>query len=183
MSILEDTILILRFKQGSPEALCGIYLKYRRYLLKIAIALLHDMSDAEDAVQDVFLGLVKSAQTLRPSGSLKAYLRTCLVNRIRNKRRDDQVRSAVDLGQAGTLASVQQSSQQWVILAEEAVRISNALARIPFEQREVIVLHLYGEMTFRQIARLQDVSMKTIQSRYRYGLDKLRPLFESEVEK
>jgi DNA-directed RNA polymerase specialized sigma24 family protein len=57
------------------------------------------------------------------------------------------------------------------------------LIKVPFEQREVIVLHLYGEMKFREIATLQAVSLKTIQSRYRYGLDKLRSILNSEVEK
>ncbi|MHC4426384.1 MAG: sigma factor-like helix-turn-helix DNA-binding protein [Planctomycetota bacterium] len=71
----------------------------------------------------------------------------------------------------------------WIICQEESRRISKALVQIPFEQREVVVLHLLGDMKFRQIAELKTVSIKTIQSRYRYGLDKLRSLLNSEVEK
>ena len=51
----------------------------------------------------------------------------------------------------------------------EALRLE-----LPYEQRETIVLRLHGDLRFRQIAKLRNVSIKTIQSRYRYGLDKLR---------
>jgi len=62
-------------------------------------------------------------------------------------------------------------------------RWSDILARLPFEQREVVVLHLRAGMKFRQIAKLQDISVNTIKGRYRYGLSKLRSILNGEVEK
>ena len=181
--MLEDKLLILRFKHGSSEALRRIYEKYRLYLLKLAVALLHDVNGAEDVVHDVFVRFAQSADQLRINGSLKAYLRTCVVNGARNKSRSDQVRSYVELSEVDPIASEQNGSDQWAILKEESMRISNALVQIPFEQREVVVLHLHGDMKFREIAKMQAVSTKTIQSRYRYGLDKLRSILNGEVEK
>lgn len=175
--------MILRFKYGSSEALRRIYEKYRLCLLKLAVALLHDVSIAEDVVHDVFIRFAQSAETLKINGSLKAYLRTCVLNGVRNRIRGDQVRSYVELSEAGPIASKQNGADQWAILKEESIRISEALAQIPFEQREVVVLHLHGTLKFREIAKVQSVSVKTIQSRYRYGLDKLRSILNSEVEK
>jgi RNA polymerase sigma factor (sigma-70 family) len=175
--------LILRFKYGSSEALRRIYEKHRLYLLKLAVALLHDVSIAEDVVHDVFIRFAQSAETLKINGSLKAYLRTCVVNGVRNRIRGDQVRSYVELSEAGPIASKQNGADQWAILKEESIKISEALVQIPFEQREVVVLHIHGSMKFREIAKVQSVSVKTIQSRYRYGLDKLRSILNSEVEK
>ena len=172
----------MRFKCGSAEALGRIYEKYRLYLLKLAVALLNDVSLAEDVVHDVFISFVQSADKFKINGSLKAYLRTCVVNRIRNKARSSQIRNYVELSEAGPIASCQNGSDQWAILKEESMKISNALIQIPFEQREVVVLHLHGDMKFREIAGLQAVSTKTIQSRYRYGLDKLRSILNSEIE-
>lgn len=174
--MLEDKVLIIRLKRGSCEALRRIYDKYRRYLLKIASALLHDTTIAEDIVHDVFMQLAQSAGHIGINGSLKAYLRTCVINRLRSRFRSDNVRSYVQLSEAETIAAEQHSSEQWAILAEESKRISKALSQVPFEQREVIVLHLHGDMKFREIANLQNASLKTVQSRYRYGLDKLRSL-------
>ena len=149
----------------------------------MAVALLHDVSAAEDVVHDVFIRFARSAETLKIKGSLKAYLRTCVVNGVRNKVRGEQVRSYVELSEAGAIASEQDGVEQWGILKEESMRISRALAQIPYEQREAVVLHLHGDMKFREIAGLQAVSTKTIQSRYRYGLDKLRSILNSEIEK
>ena len=56
------------------------------------------------------------------------------------------------------------------------------MARLPYEQREVIILHLMSDMRFRAIAETQSISISTVQSRYRYGLDKLRTLLNSEVK-
>ncbi len=181
--MLDDKLLILRFKHGSSEALHRIYEKHRLYLLKLAVALLHNVNLAEDVVHDVFIRFAQSAETLKINGSLKAYLRTCVINGVRNKLRADQVRSYVELSEAGPIASEQNGSDQWAILKEESMRISKALVQVPFEQREVVVLHLHGGMKFREIARLQDVSIKTIQSRYQYGLEKLRLILNNEVEK
>ena len=175
--------MILRLKYGSSEALRRIYEKYRLYLLKLSVALLHDVSIAEDVVHDVFIRFAQSAETLKINGSLKAYLRTCVVNGVRNRIRGDQVRSYVELSEAGPIASKQNGADQWAILKEESIKISEALVQIPFEQREVVVLHIHGSMKFREIAKVQSVSVKTIQSRYRYGLDKLRSILNSEVEK
>ncbi len=65
---------------------------------------------------------------------------------------------------------------------EELRRLADALATLPYEQREVVVLHLKGDLTFRAIAAVQGTSINTIQSRYRYGIDKLRSLLNGEVE-
>ncbi len=181
--MLEDKLLILRFKRGSTDALRRIYEKYRLYLLKIAAALLHDVSIAEDVVHDVFIRFAQSADKIQVNGSLKGYLRTCVVNSARNKVRDGQVRSYVELSEAGPIASEQNGSEQWAIIREESMIISKALAAISYEQREVIVLHLHGEMKFREIAKSQGVPIKTIQSRYRYGLEKLRTILNGEIEK
>ncbi|MHC4331906.1 MAG: sigma factor-like helix-turn-helix DNA-binding protein [Planctomycetota bacterium] len=69
------------------------------------------------------------------------------------------------------------------ICSEELIKLSYALAELPYEQREVIVLRLHGDLRFRQIAKMQRVSTKTVQSRYRYGLDKLRSTLNGEVRK
>ena len=181
--MLEDKLLLLRFKRGSRGALRRIYEKYRVYLLRLATALLRDTGAAEDVVHDVFLRFAQSEDEVKLQGNLKSYLRTCVVNSARNKIKSERRRGTVGLDEIGEVVTALNSADHWFMVKEESIRISNALTQIPFEQREVVVLHLQGEMKFREIAKLQDVSIKTIQSRYRYGLDKLRSILNSEVEK
>ena len=65
---------------------------------------------------------------------------------------------------------------------EELRQLSDALSQSPYEQREAVVLHLKGGMTFGAIARAQGLSINTVQSRYRYGIEKLRSMLNGEVE-
>jgi len=60
--------------------------------------------------------------------------------------------------------------------------ISVALEQLPYEQREVVVLRTRGRMTFRAIAELRQVSVRTVHSRYRYGLDKLKTVLNGQVK-
>ena len=68
-----------------------------------------------------------------------------------------------------------------MICSDKFECVTRALAQLPFEQHEVVTMHLYGQMPFREVAGWQKVSIKTVQSRYRYGLGKLRELLNSEV--
>jgi RNA polymerase sigma-70 factor (ECF subfamily) len=181
--MLEDTLLIWKFKGGSREALCRIYQKYRKDLLRLATILLNDANDAEDIVHDVFLSFAQSAQKLRLSGSLRNYLLTCVANRARNRNRACQHRRTVGLDDAEQVVSDAKRPDEWIVCSEELRRWSDLLARLPFEQREVVVLHLRAGMKFRQIAKLQGISVNTVKGRYRYGLDKLRSILNGEVEK
>ena len=179
---MEDKLLIWKFKHGSSEALCRIYEKYEDNMLTSAISLLNDISSAEDVVHDVFVSFSQSADKLRLDGSLKGYLTTCVVNLTRDRIRARQ-RHNLALDKVNPVKSDVELPSDSIIGDEELQRLSCAMAQLPCEQREVIVLHLRGGMTFRAIAKSQGVSINTIRSRYRYGLDKLRSLLGSEVDK
>lgn len=181
--MLEDKLLVWKFKRGSRDALRRIYEKYRDDLLRLAAALLGESSLAEDIVHDVFTCFVRSARQFQLTGSLKGYLATCVANRARNLNRARQRQQTAALDEARAIASDWKRPDQWIICSEELKKLSSALAQLPYDQREVITLHLQSGMKLREIAKVQDVSIKTVQSRYRYGLDKLRSLLDSEVEK
>jgi len=68
--MIEDRLLLWRFKNGNEDALCRIYEKYRTRLLKLANALSNDKDMAEDVVQDVFVSFAQSAKRLRIGGNL-----------------------------------------------------------------------------------------------------------------
>jgi RNA polymerase sigma-70 factor (ECF subfamily) len=177
---MEDKLLIWKLKKGSNEALCRIYEKYEEHLLASAISLLYDVGSAEDVVHDVIVSLAQSADKLKLNGNLKGYLTRCVVNLARDKIRAAQ-RHQIGLGKKYPAGSELQQPSHAVIQNEELDRLSQAMGSLPYEQRETIVLHLRGEMTFKAIAKSQGVSINTVCSRYRYGLDKLRSLLNGEV--
>lgn len=180
--MVEDKLLIWRFKRGSSEALQRIYEKYVVYLVTLAAALLNDVSTAEDIVHDVFVSFAQSAEQVRLEGSLKAYLTICVVNRVRDTVRTRR-RQPSALDEAHSICSPARGPELSAVCSEELQQLSRAMAQLPYEQKEVVMLHVHGGMMFRQIAKSQNVSINTIQSRYRYALDKLRSLLNSEMPK
>ncbi len=180
--MLEDTLLKLRFNRGDRGALRRIYEKYKDDLLRLAVALVNDISLAEDVVNDAFVNFTQSVGELRLRGNLKSFLTTCVVNRVRSVYRRDQRKKTVGIEQAGEVKSSLEGPIQSAIFNEECQRLQNAMAELGYEQREIVILRCYNGMRFRHIAALQDISVNTAKSRYRYGLDKLRRLLNSEVQ-
>jgi RNA polymerase sigma-70 factor (ECF subfamily) len=180
--MLEDKMLVWRFNRGSKESLRRIYEKYKEDLLGLAISLLRDRAAAEDVVHDVIVSFAQNVRTFRLSGSLRGYLSTCVANNARDRNRLRSGRNS-RLEATKEINDDSNGPVQNAIQQEESRRLEELLAKLPYEQREVIVLHLHYRMRFRQIARSTGVSTNTVQSRYRYGLDKLRLLLDGEVEK
>ncbi|MHC4207750.1 MAG: RNA polymerase sigma factor [Planctomycetota bacterium] len=181
--MLEDKLLVWKFRHGSKDAFCRIYEKYRDDLLRLSISLLNEANIAEDVVHDVFASFIQNGQQFQLTGSLKSYLATCVANRARNVNRASQRQHNPSLDKAAPVASDSNRPEKWIIIGDEFRQLSNALAQLPYGQRETVLLRAQSGMKFRQIAKSQSVPIKTAQSRYRIGLDKLRSLLNSEATK
>lgn len=179
---MEDRLLIWKLNRGSVDALCRIYEKYRDDLVRIAAGLLNSVGCAEDVVQEVFLTLVRSAGKYEIRTSLKGYLTSCVVNKARNLGRTKSSQRPVRLDDVEPSVSKLRAPDQGMMCDEAYQRLYQAMAQLPYEQKEAVILHIQGRFKFREIAELQDTSIKTSLSRYRYGLNKLRTMLNDEVE-
>ena len=181
--MLEDKLLIWKLNRGDIEVLGRIYEKYKDDLVTLAGALLHNAAAAEDVVHEVFVSFIKGAEKFRLTGSLRGFLFTCVANASRNRYRAAQRQRTVGLQQAGSAASDSDRPDSYAMFGEELAKLNWALASLPYEQREVLLMRLKAAMKFKAIAKSQGVSMSTVQGRYRYGLNKLRSLLNSETDK
>jgi len=179
--MLEEKLAVWRFRQGRVEGLRWIYDRYKADLLGLAVMLTGDVDRSEDAVQDVFLRLARSYDTIRIRGNLRNYLITCLMNRIRTLRRDAGRSVERQFDATPTHVSEVHQPEHWASLNEQMHQIGQALGQLPREQREVVTLRFHAGLGFRQIARIQNASINTVQGRFRYGMEKLRSLLNGEV--
>lgn len=177
----EDKHLLKLLRQGDSSALHWLYEKYRTDLFTVALSLIHDVHTAEDCLQDVFARLAEGAADMEIRRNLKGYLISSVANRARDRLKN----KAKPLGKIESIGCSASATDPVKVLIdrEESARLFNMLMRLPYDQREVFVLHVQGEMKFREIAELQDVSIKTVQSRYRYGIEKLQALLEKDNTK
>ncbi|OHB65504.1 MAG: hypothetical protein A2Y76_04770 [Planctomycetes bacterium RBG_13_60_9] len=179
--MLEDRIIVWRFNHGRPEVLHHVYEKYKTDLLTLAMALLGDLAAAEDVVQDVFLSLLRLSGRLKFTGSLKGYLTTCVLNGARNIIRAHHRHPMGELDEANPIPAQDMRPDDVAVVEEQLDQLKWALGQLPREQREVLVLRVYGQMTFKEIARQQGVPTNTALGRYRYAIDRLRSMLDGEV--
>jgi RNA polymerase sigma-70 factor (ECF subfamily) len=146
----------------------SLYAKHGPALLAYAASLLASRAKAEDVLHQVFFNLMKS-RTPMPDNS-RAYLFQAVRNAIRNVHRSMDREVGLDERDAWFL------SHSGAI--EDSLALQTALRQIPAEQREAIVMHVWGDLTFGEIAHVLGISANTAATRYRYGLSKLRGLLE-----
>jgi RNA polymerase sigma-70 factor (ECF subfamily) len=143
----------------------GLYRQYGGPLLLFAISICGERSRAQDAVHQVFLKLMET-DSLKDALDPKAYLFASVRNVVLNDHKHRQRNVTID------------SEQLWFIppdrdhAAEQNLR--RALQSLPDDQRQVVVLHIWGDLTFAQAAEVLNISANTAASRYRYALTKLR---------
>lgn len=180
--MLEDKLLVWRFNRGDREVLHRIYEKYKNDLLKVAAALLEDRSAVEDVLHDVFVSFAQTAGNFRLNGSLKGYLAICIANRARNINRAVHRQSAFPLDNASPIVSNTTSPEHSIVSDELTMILDRAMRELPYEQQEVIVLHIQSNLKFKQIALNYDLSVSTVQSRYRNGMAKLRSILNGTLK-
>jgi RNA polymerase sigma-70 factor (ECF subfamily) len=179
---MEDWLLVIKCKRGSKEALRRIYEKHKDDLLILAIALVNNPAAAEDVVHDVFTGFVRDIGKFRLTGSLKGYLRICVANRARNINKAKRYES-IETNSVEQEESDFNEPVNTLVCNEQLQQLNNAMAQLPYDQREVIMLHFHRSLTFQAIAQEQGISVNTVKSRYKYGIDKLRTILDGELIK
>jgi RNA polymerase sigma-70 factor, ECF subfamily len=142
-----------------------LYHQYGAALLLFASAMAGDRGRAQDALHQVFLKLIENGG-LSGAADKKAYLFACVRNAVLNDSTLQKRYTELEI------ASLWFSPPDRDFAGERNLR--NALKLLPEDQREVIVLHIWGELTFSQIGELLGISSNTAASRYRYALAKLR---------
>jgi len=151
--------------------------RYARELYAVVLASLRSKHDADDLLQTIFVKIVRKRRQLAKARCLDAYVHQIARNEIASFLRQRRRRP-------GNLSEV----EPWLTAVDEtgatkelAEEVQEALNRLPGTQREVLILKVYGDKTFREIAGILELSLNTVASRYRYGLDKLRELLKDSV--
>lgn len=166
-----DDTISRRLRAGQVEAFAAIYDRFGERLYRTALRLLARPEDAEDAVQEVFVSLVRSRERLKDIEDLTAYLFASLrraaariaVRRARLPAETKDLEQAVDA-----------RTEPFGASGVDEDKLERAIGALPRQQREVLALKVEGELTFSEIGRTLAVSVNTAASRYRYALEKLR---------
>jgi RNA polymerase sigma-70 factor, ECF subfamily len=161
---------------GKPDGVAACLRQFSGPIWNLARRYLHNDSDAEDATQDIFVDLWKSASRFDPNlGSAMTFVMTLARRRLidRNRKRG-RTPNAQSLSEAQEL--VGPADQDQLELGDEVERVSGAMQELRPHQREVLELSLVHGRSHQQIADSTGLALGTVKSHARRGLMRVREL-------
>ena len=175
-----DADLIVKIGEGDRVAFEELYRRFARPVLGLAVRLLGDHGRAEDAAQDTFAAVWRSAKSFSPergSGSawLFAVARHATIDRAR--QRVDPVVAEVNDTASAEAGPAEAAEQAWLAWGVHA-----ALERLPERERLVLELAYYSELSQSEVASYLDIPLGTVKTRTRAGLARLATLLEEVRE-
>ena len=176
--LASDDDLLVRIADRDREAFEQLYHRYVRPVFGLALRRLRDRQRAEDAVQETFAAIWRSAGSYQPERGraapwLYAVARNAIVDRMRVR--------AEPPGEAPELASAEPGPADRAESAYVAWRVHRALEELPDKEREVLELAYWSEMSQSEVAEYLHIPLGTVKTRTRSALSRLAGLLEGEL--
>jgi RNA polymerase sigma factor (sigma-70 family) len=179
---LSDEALVALVSRSDDTALAELYDRVGGAAYGLAFRILRDEALAEDAVQEAFLGLWRSAASFVPErAKASTWILTLVHRRAVDLVRREQRRRAEPIENAPEPTGGSAEEAAWLRLERE--RVQAALAELPDQQREAIELAYYGGYTQSELAERLGQPLGTIKSRMFTGLARLRELLDEGAER
>lgn len=175
----EDLQWVHEIRAGQRTSFSHLVRKYQRSLLRVSLRFVKDLATAEDVVQESFMKAYERLDSFEGRASFKSWLFQIAVNTAKNKLRERREGHS-------DLESVQLSVPA---VAEESVShqalsklIHKAVGELPFRQRTALVLRIFEDLSFKEIAEIMECPYDTAKANYRHALLKLKDEFETDTE-
>jgi RNA polymerase sigma-70 factor (ECF subfamily) len=171
---LEDSALMLRYREGDIAAFETLYRRHNDSLYRYLLRLSANRQTAEDVFQDAWSKVIKARRNYRPTAKFSTYLfrvaHNCFIDYVRrNKRHGQETNTDPDLS-----PDQGEAPEQIVERHLARKRLDNALKTLPDEQRDAFLLHEEGGLSIDDIGFVTGANRETAKSRLRYAVAKLK---------
>ncbi len=175
---IQDELLVLQCQEGDGEAMKVLIARWHPRLGRLAWRLTGERDAAQDIVQDAWLAIVRGLRRLDDPARFRSWAYRIVTNKCADwtRRRVVQRSAAEDLRAAAVSGSGSSSSD--AESTDPVIRIRDALAKLPSEQRAVLSLHYLDGIGVAEIARTLDVPEGTVKSRLYHARSRLKHVLE-----
>ncbi|QBG46681.1 sigma-70 family RNA polymerase sigma factor [Verrucomicrobia bacterium S94] len=187
---ISDTDCINAYLGGDADALAPLVEKYKRPLYSFILKMTEGREDADEIFQETWFRALKNVHKFKHKNFLNWLFRIAhnlVIDRARRSRKNISMQSGIG-GDDGDSTLEDRLAAPGINPAEESggtmlgVQIDEAVSTLSAEQKEVFMLRMYGNMSFKEIAKLQKCSINTCLARMQYALGKLRSILKDEYE-
>ncbi|HZH64303.1 MAG TPA: sigma-70 family RNA polymerase sigma factor [Flavisolibacter sp.] len=182
LSKLSDNELINLFNAGNVSAFEVLVLRHKDKLYTSIFFLVKDKFLAEDIFQDVFIRIIDTIKGGRYTEEGKflpwamRIAHNLCVDHFRKVKRTPTIKNSDDQDIFEVLNFTEESAEDKMMKKQSHNRVRDMLDQLPEDQREVIILRHYADMSFKEIAEVTNCSINTALGRMRYGLINLRKM-------
>jgi RNA polymerase sigma-70 factor (ECF subfamily) len=174
-----DIQLIEEVRNGNRSSFSELVKRHQRGILRLSMRFMKDLDLAQDVVQDAFIKAYEKLNLFEGRSSFKSWLYQIAVNTARNKLRENRYDfSNID----DVHLSVSATAETGMVHAAVSEMIQTEVDRLPFKQKTALVLRVYEDMSFAEIAEVMECPYDTAKANYRHALMKLKETFEKQSE-
>ncbi len=183
-SLLTDNELITKYKSGDEAALQTLIFRYKRKVFSYILMIVKEKHLAEDIFQDTFIKVIYTLKTgnYNEEGKFLPWVNriahNLIIDHFRKNKRIPIVENHEEYDIFSTIQVFDECVETKMITAQIHADIKNLIEYLPEEQREVLKMRHYSEMSFKEIAEQTNVSINTALGRMRYALINLRKLIK-----
>lgn len=172
-----DIELVEETKQGNRRSFSELVKRHQKNLLRLSLRFVKSVDLAEDIVQDSFIKAYEKLHSFEGRASFKSWLFQIGVNTARNRLRETKRDTTeIDKVQVAVFAVAESN----LVHSAVAAMIQEEVEKLPFKQKTALVLRVYEDMSFKEIADIMDCPYDTAKANYRHALLKLKEIFESK---
>lgn len=174
-----DLQLVEEVRNGQRASFSELVKRHQKGLLRLSMRFVKDLDIAQDVVQESFIKTYEKLNSFEGRSSFKSWLYQITVNSARNKLRESRHNySDIEDIQIGIDAMAEKS------LVHKAVGdiLNLEVEKLPFKQKTALVLRVYEDMSFAEIAEVMECPYDTAKANYRHALLKLKEVFEHRAE-
>lgn len=177
--ILTDNELVQEIKTGNRKAFSEIVKRHQKSLLRMSLRFVRDLDMAEDVVQESFIKAFEKLNAFEGRASFKSWLFQIAVNTAKNKLRERR-RAMTDIDSVQlAVGAVAETSLVHSALSQE---IQEEIDKLPTKQRTALILRVYEDLSFKEIADIMECPYDTAKANYRHALMKLKDSFEQKSD-
>lgn len=188
---ISDIECINAYLGGDADALAPLVEKYKRPLYSFILKMTEGREDADEIFQETWFRALKNIHKFKHKNFLNWLFRIAhnlVIDRARRNKKNISLQSGIGGDDDGNATLEDHLAAPGITPAEESggtmlgVQIEEAVKELSPEQKEVFMLRMYGNTSFREIAKLQKCSINTCLARMQYALGKLRSILKDEYE-
>jgi RNA polymerase sigma-70 factor (ECF subfamily) len=181
-----DGQLLARFAAGDRSVLDTLFVRHRTPAYRVAFRLLGNEADALDAVQDGFVKALMNLDGFQGRSSLKTWLMRVVTNAAldlgrKRGRRSGKPLDAEDDADPDPGLMTWDDPTRGLENADLRRTLDAALSTLPEQQREAFVLHADGELSYKEVAEVQGISIGTVMSRLFYARQRLKTVLSEHA--